>query len=93
MAWSYPKGALPYKLAHDAINIIRAINAVRITAKLNLLIRLPYASSQLIFLSMTGVRLICRPIRWFSRTVLTRPLDPPILIKNCPEKQIYLQSW
>jgi hypothetical protein len=51
------KAAFPYKQAHDAINIIRAIKAARITAKLNLLIRLSYASTQPISPSLNGIRL------------------------------------
>jgi hypothetical protein len=49
---------IPYKQANDAIRTVRAIKAARTTARLNLLIRLAYASSQPISAPITGVRLI-----------------------------------
>ena len=46
----------PYEKANDAINIIRAVKAAKITARLNLRIRRSYACTQPISRLLTGIR-------------------------------------
>ena len=55
------------------INITRAINATKITSKLNLRIRLPYACAQLISPSPAGLRLAA-PITLHGKREL-KPFD------------------
>ena len=47
---------LPSEKANDAINIVRAVKAAKITVRLNLRIRRSYACAQLISLPFAEVR-------------------------------------
>ena len=87
---------LPSEKANDAINIVRAAKAAKITARLNLRIRRSYPRTQSVSLVLTGLRSTApgNPLRFTPRPLSDGRADERQ--NNSPEKQIYrlsLESW